>query len=195
MDIAALIIAFELFILSTAAIGAFFLIKRISGEDDSDTIIIVRDGSRTEQKVIGSLINKTTGRNGRLHFTMIPKDSIDQKPILIIAEPNKVIPYPKNGWSGEKNIIEILPNSAQDYISNLISNIEQKNAESHIINAQREGINRQASHLKDIGEGELSDVSLGLMKEFEGKLLKSQVKDEMRRSPNSYPTASDTFRV
>lgn len=193
MDFGAWILLIEFFIFVLAIPAAYVVIKRLTEETKtSDTLVIVRDGGKTGQRVIGNLISKQTGKNGRQIIKFLSRDSIKPEVVTIIAEPNKVIAHPKGVWSSDRNIIEILPNSAQDYFNNLLNDIEIKGAETHIVKAQREGINRQASHLADIGEGEISDTNLGLIKDFENKLLRSQVKDTQKSGGYVNP---DTFKA
>lgn len=190
-DIGAWVLIVEFFFFLFAIPAAVLIVKKLSEETKtSDTVVLVRDCGKVDGRAIGNLVSKKTGKNGRLIITYLPRDMKKPVPITIIAEANKVISYPKGVWSQERNVLEIIPNSAQDYFNNLLTDIEDKSVTNHIIKAQREGINRQAAHLLDMGEGEISDTNLGLMKDFEGKLLKSQIKEESRsRSTSTYPTA------
>lgn len=196
MDFSGWILLIESVVFIISIVVGIFIIKRMGeGISTSDTFVILRDGSKTNQRVLGDLVDKSTGKNGRIHLKVLLKDTKKPEVVEVIAEPNKIIPYPKGGWSGGKSIIEVLPNSAQDYISNMISIIEEKSAESHIIKAQREGINRQSAHLLEIGEGEVSELNLGLSKDFINKLVKTQAKEEFRKSSGTYPTSGETFRA
>jgi len=161
-----------LFVFVVMAIpAAFLIIRKITEETkDSDTVVILHSGKRTNGRVIGNLISKKEGANGRLHITFAARDTPKFEKVTVIVEPNKINTFPKGIRSAEKTIMEILPENAQDYISNMLTNIEIKNAESSIINAQKEGIKRQKAHLEDMGEGEISSVNLGLVKDFESKL-------------------------
>ena len=188
-----LIVEFLFFLISIPA--AFLIIKKLTEETKtSDTIVIIRDTGRTGGYGIGNLISRKTGRNGRVHLKFMPRGVKNPKPIPLIVEPNKIESYPKPLWEKERNVIEVFPNSAQEFFNNMFVKIEKSSADTHIINAQREGINRQAAHLLEMGEGEISDTNLGLIKDFENKLLKSHVKDEARKGSSSYPTG-ETFRA
>lgn len=192
MDIGAWVLVFYLLILVIGGPAAFLIVRKLTEEIKvSDTVVINRDTGRAGGMAFGNLVSKETGKNGRLVIKYLSRDSKKPKVVKQITEANKVITYSKGLWSGERNIIEILPDSAQDYFNNLLTDIETKSAESNIIKAQREGLNRQATHLTEIGEGEVSDLLMGLGNDFREKLLKSQFKETTRRGPGSYPSAEE----
>jgi len=191
MDVSAWVLIIELLIGLIAIPFAIFIIKKLTeAEVTTDTIIVNEDGNRADGLVIGNLISKKIGKNGRLILKYKAKDSKKQEVVTVIAEPNKVLAYPKGVWSKNKSVIRILPDSAQDYMSNLLKQLEEKSAETHIINAQRVGINRQQMHLQDMGEGEISATNLGLTKGFVKDTLKTQAKEEVKSS-KSYQTSRD----
>lgn len=187
-----LIIEFLVFIVISAA--AIIIVKRFSDETVvSDTIILVRDVKKAKGHGIGNFISKETGRNGRLHYTYLSRATKKPKVHTVISEPNKIITYPKGQWLPEKSIIEILPNTAQDYISTFLTEIEQKNADTHIHKALKEGMSRQSKHLEEIGEGEVSNVLIGSLRDYLVKILKSQSKGETKR-PGTYATSVEEFK-
>jgi hypothetical protein len=184
-----------LFIFLVMAIPATFLIirKLTEASSVSDTVVVSQSGRRSGGRVFGNLISKEVGKHGRLHITFASRDSFKPEIHTVIVEPNKILIHPKGTRSAEKAIMEILAEDAQDFISNNLTDIETKNAETNIISAQRIGLSRQQAHLDDIGEGEISSVNLGLMKDFENKLLKSSGKEDGRSNPRNYPSGGDRF--
>jgi len=194
LDFGGFIILIEFVFFIFAIPAAYLILRKISEQVKvSDTVVINYDGSRTNGRVIGNLISKRIGKKGRLHIKYLARDSEKGEVVEVIVEPNKVVTYPKGIRSAEKAILEILPEDAQTYISNFLSKIESLNADTNIISAKNVGLDRQQMHLDDMGEGEISSVNLGLIKDFESKLLKSKIKEDGRTSPRTYPTGRENF--
>lgn len=174
---------------------AWLYIKRLEFPEVGDTVVILRDTNRTNGSMICYLVDKQTGRNGRIIFRLLPAGIENAKPFPYIAEANKVKPYPKGTWDKNKNVIEVFPNTAVEFYANIFGDIETKNAENSIIYAQRKGLSRQQSHLDDIGEGELSRQNLNLMKRFLDVAIERNARDDKAGRPGSYPSTGgrDSF--
>ena len=186
------ILAIEFIVFLIAIPIAVLVVRKLSEETATgDTLVICRDSSKCDGKVIGNLISKTV-QNGRLIIEYMSRDSEENEPIRVAVEPSNVISYPKGVWSEEKAILEILPNSAKDYINNILTKIELEKAENSIIAAQKEGLARQKMHLRDMGEGEISGINLGLNKDFVEQTLRAGSKDDKTPKPGSYQRA-DSF--
>jgi len=194
MDFGGYVLIFEFLFFIMVIPTAVIIVKKLTEQiKTSDTIVINHQSSKTKMKAIGNLVSKTIGKSGRLHIKYLSRDSKKGEIVDVIVRPNQVKTSSRGVWSGEKAILEIFPGNAQDYISNILNEIELKNAESNIISAQKEGLNRQQMHLEEMGEGEISNVNLGLIKDYTNKLLKSGNKDEGRLNPKTYPTSRDSF--
>ena len=51
--------------------AAFLIIRRLTEETKiSDTVVILHSGKRSNGRVIGNLIDKIEGKNGRLHIRL-----------------------------------------------------------------------------------------------------------------------------
>jgi len=195
MDAGAYVLIIE-FVVFLIGIPTTYVILRKLFEDDttSDTLVILHDGSRTNGKTIGPLVKKEVGKDNRVKITFKTYGKNGVEFHSIIAEHNRIISHPKGVRDSDRNIIEVLPNSAQEYYNNLFQSIEIKGVESHIINAQREGINRAQIHLDDMGEGEVSALNLALQKDFVDSNLKQKDKAESGKfNPKGYPTSRDVF--
>lgn len=181
-------------LMTLVAIGVpmfFLILKYWRFQKTTNTLVLVEDTKRTHGVAIGKLISKETGRNGRVHITMLPLFTENPKPVMFISENNKIDVRPGT-WIKGRDVIRVFPNSATDWYSNMFKNIEVANAESHIVLAQKEGLNRQQAHLVDMGEGELSRQNIGLQQSFMQQLTKSQTKEEKTNKPGTYPTASSS---
>src|SRR3990167_6789777 len=139
---------------------AFLIIKYMPFPKDSDTLVFFEDTSKTNGHALCSLVNKRIGKHGRIILDVIPQDSPDTNIISVIIESNKIDVRPKGVWFKNKNVIRVLPNSVEEWFSNEFKKVEISNASTHIESAQREGLERQRSHLKSMAEGEISDMNV-----------------------------------
>jgi hypothetical protein len=196
MSFVGILLVIFMLIVIVAAIVSFFLIRKLNTDEVTDTIVIIRDSSKTGGSCIGNLISKEVGNGGRLKIKFYPRDILNAKPVTIITEANKVNVQPKGLWSKDRNIIEIFPNSAIEFYANMLNKVENLNAENSIILAQREGLSRQQSHLVDMGEGEISRQQISLVKATVDEVSRKTIKDDKIGKPGSYPSYSanrDTF--
>jgi hypothetical protein len=184
-----MIIVFLFFIISLVA--AFLIIKYLKFPEITDTLILFEDTSRSKGCGIAYLIEKKIVKGGRLKLTYLPRDLKVSKPQTIIVDQMKTDSRPKGMWMQEHAVIRILPEDSVVYHSNILKEIEHRSAESNIIKAQKEGLIRQSSHLKELGEGEISNMNIQLMNEFNKNLVKNASKDEKTTfKPGSYPQDS-----
>jgi hypothetical protein len=172
------ILAFALFgVLIIGIPFAAILISRMGSVTKKETWVLNRNSHRTNQRAFGPLISKEIGRNGRLHIKYLAKDCNEEEVVEVITEANKVIPYAVGTQSGEKAWLEVLPEDAESYVSNVCKNVELKNAENIVISAHKEGFRRAQMHAHELGMGELSARSMEKAEEFEKQLLSSANKD------------------
>ncbi len=179
-----LFVALLIFIL--AGIGVFTAIRYWKIPSTTETLIISEDTSRTEGCAIGLLIEKKIGKSGRVVITMLPKDKLNPKPITFVAESEKILTLPKGVWMKDKDAIRILPNSAQEWFANMFNHVESTNASTHIINAQREGLERSQAHLVNMGDGELSRQDMALTNDMVAQIIKAPIKEDKAGRPGTY---------
>jgi hypothetical protein len=180
-------------LLPIGGVVAFFLIRRIGLVQYSDTLVLNHNSHRTEGRFVGNLVSKEVGKNGRLHIRYVSKDSDKTEVHQIIAEPNKVLSYPKGTWSKDRAIIEILSEDAQSFLSKHLKNLEVANAETHIIKGLQEGLKRGQMHLEELGEGELSARNLSQRDNFDALLMKLHGKDTDKAKPSGYHPPRDNY--
>lgn len=171
---------------------SYVIIKKITTPDITGAIVINHNSSRSKGKAIGNLISQSVGKNGRIHVKYMSRDSDKNEIIEIIVMPTQIIKHPKGTWSIEKEIIEIFPVNSQEYVNNVLRGIEIANAESMIINAQKEGLARAREHLNDLGEGEISMANLRLKEDFLKNSMQSLSKEDTKK-PGSYQSGKDVF--
>ena len=174
---------------------AWLIIKRMELKGITDTLVVFEDTSKTEGSMLGNLILKEVGRNGRVMIKFLPRDKTNPKPQIVIVESNKIEVYPKGTYSNERNIIKVLPQDSLTYYSNVFAKIENLNAQNHIIMGQKEGLARAQAHLDEMGEGELSRQDIALKNSFVDSIIKQKSKEDVKTNrPGSYISPSrDTF--
>ncbi len=183
-----LVILLVMFIVAIPAV--FLMIKYWKIPATTETLVISEDTSKTSGSAIGLLIKKEVGKGGRVIITMLPKDTLDPKPVRFVVESEKILTLPKGVWMKDKDAIRVLPNSAQEWMANMFSNVEDRNALTSIINAQKEGLDRSQAHLMDMGEGELSRQNMALSGEMFNQITRTPAREDKSGRPGSYPSAA-----
>ena len=113
------------------------------------------------------------------------KDLEAVEDVKVIAERNKIISLPKGRTSKDRNIKIVLPKSASEFDQSLKETdfgkilmflTELKNTDLTEIEAFREGMRRQSSHIKKIAGGEVSIERLSYLEELYDDALEAVVK-------------------
>lgn len=134
------------------------------------------------------------GKDGRRVVKFSPRDvyvrDMTQIPdIDIIVEKNKTLSIPKGAWSRDKNINIYLPPSADDFPEPLKKTefgkmfmfwTALKDADNAEIEAFKEGMKRQAEHIKSMGAGELSVEKITQLDEYFQEALNA-IRDSKRK--------------
>lgn len=154
----------------------------------TNTIVEFEDTSRTNGCAMGYLIDRKVVRDGRLLYTIFPINAKTLIPIKVITQSQNEDIRPKGTYMPYNDYIRILPEDSKKWFANISKKLEESSALNSIVDAQKEGIARQKMHLKNLGEGEISEVQMNLIAAFTEKLLKSGTKEEKQQyRPGAYP--------
>jgi len=150
----------------------------------------------------GYLKDKIKSPIGRREIiTLVPKDIshkdiIDKKeikPQSFIVEKGKDCSLPRGSFSPGKNIFILLPKHAMDFSEEFLNTeigsifafyTEYLNADNVVKEAMLEGMRRMSSHIRDMGEGEVSIDALEKIKSLSKDAV--EMLKETRRERTSF---------
>ncbi|MEK6878847.1 MAG: hypothetical protein AABY22_04565 [Nanoarchaeota archaeon] len=194
--VATVLIIFSIFLFILVVIFVIWLIIKVFKTPiilENDPIILNWMAQYSKGRALGVEEKTIMGKGNRFikYFSAKDINVKDENPDIntkIVAQHDRIIPFPKGTWSKDRDIIMILPPTTAEFPNHLkdhefgkflMTYVELKNAVESEVKILREGTRRRDAILKEMGDSEISEKYLKSVEGLFKDTIKSMTKAEL----------------
>jgi len=182
------------------SVGVVFLLNKRETLFEDGSIIYIWDSTRTEGRVVGTVISEETSTGGdRVIFQFKPKDvtynDFDKDEIQSIITPKThILVLPVGSVSKGRTIIHVFPFEVENFskhfdnnnLEHLFTEVSKMGDTNLRLSTLKEKVSRMTDQMKEYAEGEVSPYIINQFKNFLMEVSKIVETDKNKHPSSGY---------